>query len=317
MVNFDDHEIQQINKKNVSLENFGGISLEKLWEKSADLNICTNLEDFLQLALKIVLALGEIHQAGIVHHQLTAANILYNLTTKTVEIINCKLARCCSQTNTNNNQNFFNQDWQDLGFTFAKLVKNSALQEKYLQSSFPAIVSRLTTNYETEYYDSVWKIVAELADCLHQLATHDSYVSPHFHHSDTTLKQFLDAIPVGISVHQPDGQVVYFNEAGKKILGKSENSSKQEELSVAYQIYRAGTNQLYPVEELPAILALRGETVIVDDLEVHSQDRIILAEIHSTPIFDENGQVIYSINAFSDITKRKYDEQLLANYSRN
>jgi|GEM_PF-3273434 len=317
MVNFDDHEIQQINKENINLENFGGVSLDKLWEKSADLNICTNLEDFLQLALKIVLALGEIHQSGIVHHQLTAENILYNLTTKTVKIIDCKLARFCSETNTNNNQNLFNQDWQDLGFTFAKLVKTPALQAQYLQSSFPAIVSRLTTNYETEYYDSVWKIVAELADCLHQLATHESYVLPHFHHSDTTLKQFLDAIPVGISVHQPDGQVAYFNKAGKKILGKSENESKREELSAEYQIYRAGTNQLYPIEELPALRALRGETIIVDDLEVHSEDKITLVEIYSTPIFAENGQVIYSINAFSDITERKQNEQLLANYSRN
>ena len=320
MVNFDDHEIQKIHEENINLENSGGVSLEKLWKKSSDLNICTNLEDFLQLALKIVLALEEIHLAGIAHHPLTAENILYNFTTKTVKIIDCKLVIPYSDANIDKNthkKNLFNQDWQDLGFTFAKLVKTPGLQAQYLQSSFPAIISRLTTNCQTKYYDSVWKIVAELADCLHQLTINQTNLSPHFHHSDTTLKQFLDAIPVGISVHQTDGQVVYFNEIGKKILGKAEVESTREELSEAYQIYRAGTDQLYPIEELPALRALRGETVILDDLEIHTQDRITLVEIHSTPIFDEHGQVIYSINAFSDITERKQNEQLLASYSRN
>jgi PAS domain S-box-containing protein len=312
----------------ISSEDFGGISLAKLWEKSGDLNnlnICNSLADFLKLAMKIVLAIGEIHQAAIIHHQLTAEHILYNPTTEIVKIIDFKLATFCSDTNysdtdnldTDNNQNLFNQDWQDLGFTLAKLVKTPGLQAQYLQSSFPAIISRLTTNYETKYYDSVWKIVAELADCLHQLTTNQSHPSTHLHTSDTTLKQFLDAIPVGISIHQPDGQVAYFNQAGKAILGTAENEAIGEELATSYQIYRTSTQQLYPLAELPAIRALRGETVIDDDIEVHIQDKIILGEIRSTPIFDEHGQVIYSINAFTDITERKQNEQLLANYSRN
>ncbi len=319
MVNFNHHEMPQIAEENVSLENSGDISLEKLWEKSTDLNICHNLEDFLQLALKIVLALGEIHQTGVVHQQLTAENILYNITTKTVKFIDCKSTVSPLEENTNCDKTQFNQDWQNLGLIFAQLVEIPGLQAEYLQSSLPAMISKLTTNCHNQYYDNVWKIVRDLADCLHQLTTNKNVINPprHFHRSDTTLKQFLDAIPVGISVHQPDGQVVYFNEAGKKILGKSENVSKREALSAEYQIYRAGTHQLYPIEELPAIRALQGETVVVDDLEVHNQDKITLAEIHSTPIFDKNGQVIYSINAFSDITQRKYNEQLLANYSRD
>ena len=87
-----------------------------------------------------------------------------------------------------------------------------------------------------------------------------------------------------------------------------------EQISEAYQFYVAGTDQIYPNENLPVIRALSGERTTVDDIEIH-QKRIPV-EVWGTPVFDEQGNVAYAIAAFQDITERKQAERLLADYNR-
>jgi PAS domain S-box-containing protein len=132
---------------------------------------------------------------------------------------------------------------------------------------------------------------------------------------ESQLRQFFDAIPVGVSIHEPSGKVLYFNPIAKHLLGiDTIPDATEEELTQTYQLYHQ--NQLYPIEELPALRALKGETVFVDNIEVHRNGEIIPCEIRSTPIFDEQGTIIYAIAAFADITQRKQAEQLLANYNQ-
>jgi PAS domain S-box-containing protein len=82
-------------------------------------------------------------------------------------------------------------------------------------------------------------------------------------------------------------------------------------LSQAYQVYRAGTNQLYHTDQLPMVRSLKGEQVNADDLELHQPDKIIPVEISTTRIFDETGKIVYAIAAFQDITSRKQAEKLI------
>jgi PAS domain S-box-containing protein len=132
---------------------------------------------------------------------------------------------------------------------------------------------------------------------------------------ESQLRQFLDAIPVGVSIHEVTGKVLYFNQAAKHLLGiESIPNATNAELAQVYQLYRQ--KQLYPTEELPALRALEGETVFVDDIELHRDGEMIPCEIRSTPIFDEQGNIIYAIGAFSDITQRKQAEKLLAGYNQ-
>lgn len=133
--------------------------------------------------------------------------------------------------------------------------------------------------------------------------------------SESQLKQFLEAIPAGIFIHDASGKVVYFNETAKHLLGvENIPDATLEEMVEVYQIYRQ--NQPYPTQELPAFRALRGETVFIDDLELHRDGEIIPLEVRATPIFDADGNIIYAINAFTDISGRKQSEKILTDYNR-
>ncbi|NER38004.1 MAG: PAS domain S-box protein [Oscillatoria sp. SIO1A7] len=131
------------------------------------------------------------------------------------------------------------------------------------------------------------------------------------------LIQFLEAVPVGIAVHESDGTVSYINQAGERFLGQGAKPEVfRETLASTYQIYIAGTDRLYPTEKLPALRALRGENATVEDLEVRQGSQKIPLEARATPIFDERGNVTHAIVAFQDITERKKAEKVLADYNR-
>jgi predicted ATPase/signal transduction histidine kinase/CheY-like chemotaxis protein len=126
------------------------------------------------------------------------------------------------------------------------------------------------------------------------------------------LNKFLNAIPLGISVHDATGQIVYTNQVGQQLLNIQDlPKSATEKLSETYSVYRAGTGEIYPVEKLPLVRSLGGEKARADDLELHQNERIVPLEATSMPIFDETGNVEYAIAAFQDISDRKQAEKTL------
>ncbi|WP_228051651.1 hybrid sensor histidine kinase/response regulator [Sphaerospermopsis aphanizomenoides] len=126
------------------------------------------------------------------------------------------------------------------------------------------------------------------------------------------LNKFLNAIPFGISVHDAKGKMVYTNQVSQQLLKIQELPKAEiEQISQVYSIYRAETNQMYPVEQLPIVRSLGGEKIRADDLELHSSEGILPLEVTSTPIFDEMGNVEYAIAAFQDISDRKQAEKTL------
>ncbi len=127
--------------------------------------------------------------------------------------------------------------------------------------------------------------------------------------SERRLNQFLEAVPVGVFVTDANGHPYYANQRALQLLGKGIVSEAQaEQLASTYQIYTAGTSQLYSNVRQPAVLALQGKSVTVDDMEIHGQNTIIPIEAWGTPIFDEKGNVTYAMMAFQDITERKQAE---------
>ncbi len=129
--------------------------------------------------------------------------------------------------------------------------------------------------------------------------------------NEKKLAQFLEAVSLGVFVIDAEGRPYYANQKAQQLLGKDIlPQSVVTEFPEIYQAYLAGTTQLYPAERQPIVQALRGETVSVDDIEIHHKDsRIIPLEIWGTPIFDENNHVSYAIAVFQDITERKRAEE--------
>jgi PAS domain S-box-containing protein len=127
--------------------------------------------------------------------------------------------------------------------------------------------------------------------------------------SERKLTQFLEAMPVGVSVLDASGKPYYGNRVAYQLLGKGVlPETTADQLAEVYQIYIEGTDQTYPKERLPPVRALMGETTTVDDLEIHQGDKIIPLEAWGTPIFDEKGNIAYAMVAFQDITDRKRAE---------
>ena len=127
--------------------------------------------------------------------------------------------------------------------------------------------------------------------------------------SENRLAQFLEAIPVGVSVLDASGKPYYSNRVAIQLFGKGvipEVTSEQ--LSEVYQLYQAGTEEEYPSAELPTTRALSGESATVDDMEIHQGNTIIPIEVWGTPIYDEKNNISYAIVAFQDITERKKAE---------
>lgn len=126
------------------------------------------------------------------------------------------------------------------------------------------------------------------------------------------LNQLLAVLPIGVCVMDHHGRCSYLNPMGQLLLGSDGNADLPiEQIAATYQIYCAGTQQLYPTEQLPFVRALRGETVYVEDMEIHQGGRIIALEMQAAPMFDDQGNITCAFQTFQDISERKRTETAL------
>ncbi|MEH2004535.1 AAA-like domain-containing protein [Nostoc sp.] len=149
----------------------------------------------------------------------------------------------------------------------------------------------------------------ELLIHLQQEITMRQQIEEALRESESRLAQFLEAVPVGVFVIDGNGKSYYANQNAQQILGKGiVTEATNNRLNEIYQAYLVGTGQLYPTEQQPIVRALSGESVSVDDIEIRQATKITPLEVSATPIFDDNGQIIYAIAAFQDISQRRKAE---------
>ncbi|MDY7016228.1 MAG: response regulator, partial [Cyanobacteriota bacterium] len=171
---------------------------------------------------------------------------------------------------------------------------NSANLYRYIAKPWDAIDLNLTIKEALEKYKYIQKLEEQNAQ---------------LRENERRLTQFLEAMPIGVSVHDARGQLTYANQKAKELLkldGLPETEIEQ--LSDVFRAYRTGTRDLYPPKQLPIARSLTGETVRAEDLEIHHPDRVIPLEVSTTPIQDETGQISQAIAAFQDISDRKKAE---------
>jgi adenylate cyclase len=168
-----------------------------------------------------------------------------------------------------------------------------------------AINSYLQDQQLTEQNTQLQRMNQELA----QLNNDQAVLIAKLHDNENRLMQFLEAMPIGVRIFDADRKVYYINRKAKEIFGKEAvPDTISDQLSEVYQLYQAGTNLEYDIENLPVVRALKGESAMADDAEVHQGDKIIPLEIFATPIYDKQGNIVYAINTLQDITERKEAE---------
>ncbi|HEV2017461.1 MAG TPA: PAS domain S-box protein [Gemmatimonadaceae bacterium] len=124
--------------------------------------------------------------------------------------------------------------------------------------------------------------------------------------SERRLVQILEAVPVGIFVSDHEGHPLFANAGAQKILGKGAVPGLAVAgLAETYKVYLAGTDQLYPVERLPLVRALSGETSAVDDMEIRQGGLVISLNVQGAPILDNEGKVVAAVAAFFNTTDRR------------
>jgi len=215
------------------------------------------------------------------------------LSPKTIKIMLTGQADIEAVGNAIKNANLYryiSKPWQqeDLSLTVKEAV-NSYLQNKLLAAQ----------NTQLQ----------QMNEELAELNRAQALLINQLHENENRLTQFLEAMPIGVGVLDAQGKVYYINKKAKEIFNKGVVSNiAAEQLSEVYQLYQAGTLQHCPVENLPVMGALRGETSVADDLEVRYGNKVIPLEIHATPIYDKHDQIVYAINTLQDITDRKKAE---------
>lgn len=166
----------------------------------------------------------------------------------------------------------------------------------------------------------LWSVA--LADRINLLKAQTEEANLALSKSESRLSQILEGLPLGVVVFERDQRSSYINKRTSEILsnprrGIEPDPSSGRTLAQAINHFSfrvAGTDQPYPIEDMPITRALQGDPASVDDVEADLIDRRVPIEIWANPIKDGSGSVEQVVVAFQDITARKRAEAELQEY---
>jgi PAS domain S-box-containing protein len=121
--------------------------------------------------------------------------------------------------------------------------------------------------------------------------------------AEDTSKVILDLLPVGVFVVDDQGTPVYANQEAVRLLGRGADPAVPvERLAEAFEAYVSGTDERYPLERMPVVRALAGESTCVDDLEIRRPDGNVVLQVNGRPVPDGDGSVRYGVVTFTDVS---------------
>jgi len=125
------------------------------------------------------------------------------------------------------------------------------------------------------------------------------------------LDTLLNNLPVGVfMVEAGSGKPLVANLRAQELLGRGIlPDATAHNLGEVYQAVLTDTDAPYPIEKMPILRGMSGETSYVDDMTVVRPDGTkTMLEVFGTPVCDQNGKVAASIVSFVDITDRRKAE---------
>ena len=129
--------------------------------------------------------------------------------------------------------------------------------------------------------------------------------------------ELLDALPVAVFVLDGRGHPTYANAGAEELLGaRVVRDTTPHMLGETYHAVVAGTDVVYPAEQMPVVRALDGETSEVHDMEIVRADGRVALDVWAAPVRDGSGAVTHAVAVFVDATRRRQAEASLARAER-
>ncbi|MBX3045313.1 MAG: PAS domain S-box protein [Candidatus Kapabacteria bacterium] len=169
-------------------------------------------------------------------------------------------------------------------------------------------------NKESDYNETDVIIARDIADLAWEMTERKRSEQIIRQKEEAIIKQneifetLLENIKVGIfMVEAPTGKPIIANKAALNILGRGVMpDANKENLAEVYKVKRLNTDSPYPVDEMPIVLGMIGESAHIEDMVVEKPDGTeILLEVFGTPIKDKENNIWASLVSFYDITERK------------
>ena len=124
----------------------------------------------------------------------------------------------------------------------------------------------------------------------------------------TILQSVLNSMGEGVVVADMDGRFVLWNPAADRLLRLGPAHLRPKEWSTYCGLYLPDQITVYPIEQLPLVRAIRGESVDSDEQFVPHSGRLsgISLSVTGRPLKDAAGHG--GVIVFSDMTERKRTE---------
>ncbi len=152
----------------------------------------------------------------------------------------------------------------------------------------------------------------ELLICTYQDVTERKKAEEAFRKSEAKLRAVFRSLSEGIVFLNTKGDVEEVNDAVQRIHGHTLEELADPKLDPRWQIIRPdGT--LFPVDEQPAIVALRtGQAVQDVEMGVPTSDgKLRWRLVNAQPVYDDSENLLGAVASFFDITERKLAEEAL------
>src|SRR5690606_4304386 len=131
------------------------------------------------------------------------------------------------------------------------------------------------------------------------------------------VRQFLDQLPVAVFVVDSEGRAFYENKRCKILLGRKLNPNiGMRNLSQYYKVFVAGSEEFYPVLQLPIVRALKGESNEKSDLEIEHDGERTSVRMFGAPIYDLNNNISYAISVIDDLSERSKKESIISRQNK-
>jgi len=120
------------------------------------------------------------------------------------------------------------------------------------------------------------------------------------------LSALVDNLDEAVAALGPDGQVRFANTAAQRLYGIAVRGPALAEWSQAYGIYLPDRQTLWPAEDLPGSLALRGKAVETEQyIRPAGAEEGYWIAMRARPLFDAAGKVQGALLAWRDVSEER------------